>query len=355
MWLILYLYYIFDRVFEKTYSPAVMPYECLSDAETIRVREAVQSLRQSYQPQYANEACVSRYHTEENRKAYMLAYYPYYVEPACRVVRDYVIPALQERQAFYPVLNLAFFAGGPCPEMYGTLKALRGAQLHDRTAITILDWECGWESEQQISWQLCQEDGLVRCGDEGRLIYCCDNLAPCEQCMHGRTCRKRIQEQADVYFLQNYLSHVEPTEQETFLDKMRATVEQAKPGAVFVIIDLQYAGSKAIMRELAARVQAEWDVPAEVIGTNLFTGARQPGAAAPTRCLRRSRPRFSAVTAVSCPRNGRGTTTSSCRNSEKRGIIHDHQCQPPDRYSGFLYTVVHEPRPRGLRRRNQPI
>lgn len=164
--------------------------------------------------------------------------------------------------------------------MYGTLKALRGAQLHDRTAITILDWECGWESEQQISWQLCQEDGLVRCGDEGRLIYCCDNLAPCEQCMHGRTCRKRIQEQADVYFLQNYLSHVEPTEQETFLDKMRATVEQAKPGAVFVIIDLQYAGSKAIMRELAARVQAEWDVLAEVIGTNLFTG----GAPAWSRC-----------------------------------------------------------------------
>lgn len=125
-----------------------------------------------------------------------------------------------------------------------------------------------------------QEDGLVRCGDEGRLIYCCDNLAPCEQCMHGRTCRKRIQEQADVYFLQNYLSHVEPTEQETFLDKMRATVEQAKPGAVFVIIDLQYAGSKAIMRELAGRVQAEWDVPAEVIGTNLFTG----GAPAWSRC-----------------------------------------------------------------------
>lgn len=71
-----------------------------------------------------------------------------------------------------------------------------------------------------------------------------------------------------------------PTEQETFLDKMRATVEQAKPGAVFVIIDLQYAGSKAIMRELAARVQAEWDVPAEVIGTNLFTG----GAPAWSRC-----------------------------------------------------------------------
>ena len=91
---------IFDRVFEKTYGPAVMPYGCLSDAETIRVREAVQSLRQSYQPQYANEACVSRYHTEENRKAYMLAYYPYYVEPACRVVRDYVIPALQERVFF---------------------------------------------------------------------------------------------------------------------------------------------------------------------------------------------------------------------------------------------------------------
>lgn len=98
--------------------------------------------------------------------------------------------------------------------------------------------------------------------------------------MHGRTCRKRIHEQADVYFLQNYLSHVEPAEQETFLSKMRATMEQAKPGAVFVIIDLQYAGSKTIMRELANRVQAEWDVPADIIGTNLFSG----GAPAWSRC-----------------------------------------------------------------------
>ena len=35
--------------------------------------------------------------------------------------------------------------------MYGTLKALRGAQLHEKTAVTVLDWECGWEDEQQIS------------------------------------------------------------------------------------------------------------------------------------------------------------------------------------------------------------
>lgn len=271
---------LYQRVFEKTYGPSDTMDGLLSFAETLRVREAVQSLRQSYQPQHADEACVSRYHTEENRKAYMLAYYPYYVEPACRVVRDYVIPALQERQPFYPVLNLAFFAGGPCPELYGTLKALRGAQFHDRTAVTILDWERGWKSEQRISWQLCKEDGLIHRGDEGKLIYRCDNLLPCEQCMHGRTCRQRIHEQADVYFLQNYLSHVEPAEQETFLSKMRATMEQAKPGAVFVIIDLQYAGSKAIMRELANRVQAEWDVPADIIGTNLFSG----GAPAWSRC-----------------------------------------------------------------------
>lgn len=151
---------IFDRVFEKTYGPAIMPYGCLSDAETIRVREAVQSLRQSYQPQYADEACVSRYHTEENRKAYMLAYYPYYVEPACRVVRDYVVPALQERQAFYPVLNLAFFAGGPCPEMYGTLKALRGAQLHEKTAVTILDWECGWNPSSRSAGSFAKKTAL---------------------------------------------------------------------------------------------------------------------------------------------------------------------------------------------------
>ena len=76
---------LYQRVFEKTYGPSETMDGLLSFAETLRVREAVQSLRQSYQLQHADEACVSRYHTEENRKAYMLAYYPYYVEPACRV------------------------------------------------------------------------------------------------------------------------------------------------------------------------------------------------------------------------------------------------------------------------------
>lgn len=271
---------LYQRVFEKTYGSSNAMHDCLSDVDAVRVREAVQSLRNSYLLQDGEQACASRYHTVENRKAYMLAYYPYYVEPACRIVRHYVIPALQERQAFYPVLNMAFFAGGPCPEMYGTLKALQGARLHDRATITILDWESGWQPQQQISWQLCKEDGLVHRGDEGRLIYRCDNLVPCARCAHGGICHKRIHAQADIYFLQNYLSHVECSEKETFLTKMHATLEQAKHGAIFTILDLQYASSRTIMRELAVRVQDKWNLPVSIIGTNLYNG----GAPAWSRC-----------------------------------------------------------------------
>lgn len=271
---------LYQRVFEKTYGPALTMNHCLRAGDAIRVREAVQSLRKSYLLQDGREACASRYHTAENRKAYMLAYYPCYVEPAFQIVRHYVIPALQERQAFYPSLNMAFFAGGPCPELYGTLKALKGVRLYDKANITILDWESGWQPQQQISWQLCKEDGLVHCGDEGRFIYRCNNLVPCARCAHGGVCHQRIHEQADIYFLQNYLSHVGGHEKDAFLAKMHAALENAKPGAIFVILDLQYASSKTIMRELAARVQGNRDRTVSVIGTNLCRG----GAPVWSRC-----------------------------------------------------------------------
>lgn len=265
---------LYQRVFEKTYGLALAMNHCLGESDVIRVREAVQSLRSGYLLQAGQQACANRYHTAENRKAYMLAYYPYYVEPAFQIVRHYVIPALRERQAFYPILNMAFFAGGPCPELYGTLKALKDARLHGRANITILDWESGWQPQQQISWQLCKEDGLVHRGDEGRFIYRCNNLVPCTRCPHGGSCRQRIHDQADIYFLQNYLSHVERSATETFLDKMHATLEKAKRGAIFVILDLKYASSRTIMSKLAARVQGNGNLPVSVIGTNLCKGGK---------------------------------------------------------------------------------
>lgn len=96
----------YQRIVAKTYGNSC-DIRQLGEERMESIREAVRDLRQSYH----GDVCDMRYSTDENRRAYMLAYYPNYIEPARHVVERYVIPALKEYQPFYPIMNLAFFAG----------------------------------------------------------------------------------------------------------------------------------------------------------------------------------------------------------------------------------------------------
>lgn len=76
------------------------------------IRGAVKSLRFSYQ----NNVCVTDYGAEENRKAYMIAYYPYFIAPAAYVAANCIKPNISKSDG-----NWAFFASGPCPELIGVV------------------------------------------------------------------------------------------------------------------------------------------------------------------------------------------------------------------------------------------
>lgn len=256
---------LYQRIMEKTYGEH-RDLSQLGKQNIEAIRQAVRDLRLSYQ----KGVCAKRYDSEENRKAYMLAYYPNYVEPAHQIVSRFVVPALKKHQSFYPTLNLAFFAGGPCPELYGTMKAFQGKQVYGSAMVSILDWESGWQPEQDISWQLCQEDGLLDAHDDGLLIYRCDNLHRCESCSHGHLCRQRIYEKANVYFLQNFLSHVKPEEEDCFLEKMHTCIERAQQGSVFVIMDLPYANSLRLMLDLDEQEGLPWSANVKTLGTNIY-------------------------------------------------------------------------------------
>ena len=254
----------YQRIVAKTYG-GNRNISQLGEERMESIREAILDLRRSYR----SDVCDMRYGTDENRRAYMLAYYPNYIEPARQIVSRFVIPALEDYQSFYPVINLAFFAGGPCPELYGTMKAFQGKKLYDQAVISILDKERGWKPEQNASWQLCREDGLLHKHDKGGIISQCDNLGRCKDCKHDQTCQQRIYKNANVYFMQNFLTHVQPTEEAHFLKKMRACFEQAKKRAVFVIMDLNYSNSLRLLQELDD-LKDSLQSNVETIGTNIY-------------------------------------------------------------------------------------
>lgn len=145
------------------------------------------------------------------------------------------------------------------------MKAFRGKRLYDQVIVTILDKECGWKPEQNITWHLCREDRLIRANDKGRVLNRCNNLSRCKDCKYDHTCQQRIFEKANVYFLQNFLSHVKEEEEAYFLKKMNTCFEQAKKGAVFVIMDLSYKNSLRLMRGLD-----EQKSHMKTLGTNIY-------------------------------------------------------------------------------------
>jgi hypothetical protein len=87
------------------------------------------------------------YHDPHFRAAYLLAYFPYYIEPIFHVLQSAEIPdSLFDNGR----LNLALFGGGPCPELLGLAYWLRqrAPQLGSVNAL-VFDREPGWSAIQE--------------------------------------------------------------------------------------------------------------------------------------------------------------------------------------------------------------
>lgn len=87
------------------------------------------------------------YHDPHFRAAYLLAYFPYYIEPLFHVLQSAEIPdSLFDGGR----LNLALFGGGPCPELLGLAAWLRrrAPRLESLDAV-VFDREPGWRNIQE--------------------------------------------------------------------------------------------------------------------------------------------------------------------------------------------------------------
>ena len=106
-----------ERVFQMTYgfkSTSLYYYP----QTIIKIREALKNLRISFMTDHAQNDCL--YDVDDSRKAYMFANYPYHIDPAYHIVREFVAPSIKNRKN----INMHCFACGPGPEIYATIKAV---------------------------------------------------------------------------------------------------------------------------------------------------------------------------------------------------------------------------------------
>ena len=262
-----------EQVFRETYgvAPAAM-----SDELCQEIRTAVRTLRRAYN---ASDADPDIYEREANRRAYMIAYYLFYIRPADYVTDRFIAPQLFEddlRNIFQPQpqggtqdgLNLAYFAGGPCPELYGSLKALKKHGFTNITSAHVLDRESGWQNEFAVTRNLVRQN--LRLQDFPiRRVYGCDVYRDCaHHCTLGDRCQSALYQSADVFYMQNFLSHMPRKNESSFLDALSQRVSQAKRGALFAIIDLNYSQVRDVFAQLPRLLQGR----ADIIDTNCGRG-----------------------------------------------------------------------------------
>lgn len=87
------------------------------------------------------------YDDADFRAAYLLAYFPYYIEPICHVLEG---AELHDSLFDTDTLKAAFFGGGPCPEALGLAAYLRKrAPRLANVEATAFDRQLGWNPIQQ--------------------------------------------------------------------------------------------------------------------------------------------------------------------------------------------------------------
>ncbi len=249
-----------EYLFKETYGQNVEIF--LQNGEKCQIlQNAVKNLRFSYKPS-GEDSCDTGYNEEEIRKAYMIAYYPYYISAAYELIKEKWFPRIANRGW---KIKLDCLAGGPCPEIYGTVKALAESGKCKGVDVATYDLEKEWSPYQKITCKLCVESfSTDNFNIENWLFVNKFNISETADSLKnysrytskGKTISltERWNKQTDIFLLQNYLSHIEYTQQavNNFLEWLKNMADIMKSGAYFIIIDLNYDSTRAVLENLTA-------------------------------------------------------------------------------------------------------
>lgn len=229
---------IYENIFEEVYGYSL---EEIDETKAKTIKHNIISLRKSYRMNNP----VTHYDKDGIRKAYMLCYYPNYSLPAYELMKNIIIPELQNNNK--KRIKLTFFAAGPAPEAYGTLMALNDISFDLKIQVYILDFEKQWENERRATSNLLRRMDKLRisqikhisgCNLTTECRYGCPNWINCENTVFY----------GDVLFMQNCINHMR--EEDKFYEKLKNKILYMQSGAIFTIIDLDYPNVIKVLKQL---------------------------------------------------------------------------------------------------------
>jgi hypothetical protein len=110
----------------------------------VRLRSIVKQIRDGYRHPFGIKF---PYGDQSFQNGYLIAYFPYYIEPLYHVLNSANLP---DNLFAKENLKVSFFGGGPCPEALGLAAYLRERAPNLRSVdISIFDRENSWDTIQQ--------------------------------------------------------------------------------------------------------------------------------------------------------------------------------------------------------------
>jgi hypothetical protein len=207
----------------------------------VDMREHVYRIRKLYNQPIG---CTIPYDDKDFRAAYLLAYFPYYIEPVCHVLEAANLP---DSLFASGTLKAAFFGGGPCPEALGLAAYLRKrAPRLARVEATAFERQSGWNQVQQElvpSMMASYKSGHTRFDLNSR---------PCDvvECL-ARECTCGVADM-DIIIAQNFLTEVY-TDRIRAIETFERLIRRSKC-RYLVFVDNNYSKVKYLMNELSAHL-----------------------------------------------------------------------------------------------------
>lgn len=208
-------------------------------AVAVGMRHHVQRIRTLYRQPIGR---VIPYDDGSFRAAYLVAYFPYYIEPVFHVLQAANLPNSLFATG---TLKAAFFGGGPCPEALGLAAYLRNrAPRLTSVEATVFDRQPGWNPVQQGLLQSMLPSYASSQTNFTMNSKQCDVV----ECVNLR-CSCGVGDM-DVIIAQNFLTEV-------YMDRSRAmdTFERLirrSSCRYLVFIENNYPEVKGLMNELSA-------------------------------------------------------------------------------------------------------
>lgn len=189
------------------------------------------------------------YHDGFFRAAYLLAYFPYYIEP---IYHALAAEKLQFADRPEGVMKAAFFGGGPAPEALGLAAYLRDHAPHI-SAIqgTVFDREQGWGKVHRELLPILAPQYLRK---SGRLTL---EHKPCDvvNCLGSSCSCDPVLQDTDFVVSQNFLTEIYANRDKAF-HTFRTIIEKSRC-RVMVFVENAYDDIFRFMGELAAWLHSQ--------------------------------------------------------------------------------------------------